>query len=64
MFEVGLERALLDNLQAFLLELGRGFAFVARKYRMSSESKDFYIDLVFSTIFSSASYCWISNLVS
>jgi hypothetical protein len=37
----------LDNLQAFLLELGRGFAFVARQYRISSESKDFYIDLVF-----------------
>ena len=38
---------MLDNLQAFLLELGRGFAFVARQYRISSESKDFYIDLVF-----------------
>ena len=34
-------------LQAFLLELGRGFAFVARQFRMSTESKDFYIDLVF-----------------
>jgi nuclease YhcG-like protein len=32
---------------AFLLELGRGFAFVARQYRIRSESKDFYIDLVF-----------------
>jgi nuclease YhcG-like protein len=38
---------LLDNLQGFLLELGTGFAFVARQYRISSESKDFYIDLVF-----------------
>ena len=47
MLEADLERALLDNLQAFLLELGRGFAFVARQYRISSESKDFYIDLVF-----------------
>jgi predicted nuclease of restriction endonuclease-like (RecB) superfamily len=47
LLEVDLERALLDNLQAFLLELGRGFAFVARQYRISSESKDFYIDLVF-----------------
>jgi hypothetical protein len=46
MLEADLERALLDNLQAFLLELGRGFAFVARQYRISSESKDFYIDLV------------------
>jgi len=47
LLEADLERALLDNLQAFLLELGRGFAFVARQYRISSESKDFYIDLVF-----------------
>ena len=47
LLEADLERALLDNLQAFLLELGRGFAFVARQYRISSESKDFYIDPVF-----------------
>jgi hypothetical protein len=47
LLEADLERALLDNMQAFLLELGRGFAFVARQYRISSESKDFYIDLVF-----------------
>ena len=47
LLEADLEKALLDNLQAFLLELGRGFAFVARQYRISSESKDFYIDLVF-----------------
>jgi hypothetical protein len=47
LLKADLERALLDNLQAFLLELGRGFAFVARQYRISSESKDFYIDLVF-----------------
>jgi predicted nuclease of restriction endonuclease-like (RecB) superfamily len=38
LLEADLERALLDNLQAFLLELGRGFAFVARQYRISSES--------------------------
>jgi predicted nuclease of restriction endonuclease-like (RecB) superfamily len=47
LLEADLERALLDNLQAFLLELGRGFAFVARQFRISTESKDFYIDLVF-----------------
>jgi predicted nuclease of restriction endonuclease-like (RecB) superfamily len=47
LLEADLERALLDNLQAFLLELGRGFAFVSRQYRISSESRDFYIDLVF-----------------
>ncbi|XWK74714.1 PDDEXK nuclease domain-containing protein [Tunturiibacter lichenicola] len=64
LLEADLERALLDNLQAFLLELGRGFAFVARQYRISSESKDFYIDLVFTTICSSASSCSISNRAS
>ena len=47
LLEVDLEQALLDNLQAFLLELGRGFAFVGRQYRLSTETKDFYIDLVF-----------------
>jgi predicted nuclease of restriction endonuclease-like (RecB) superfamily len=47
LLEADLEQALLDNLQAFLLELGRGFAFVGRQYRISTETKDFYIDLVF-----------------
>lgn len=47
LLEADLEQALLDNLQAFLLELGKGFAFVARQFRISTESKDFYIDMVF-----------------
>ncbi len=47
LLEADLERALLDNLQAFLLELGRGFAFVGRQYRFSTETKNFYVDLVF-----------------
>jgi predicted nuclease of restriction endonuclease-like (RecB) superfamily/CheY-like chemotaxis protein len=42
-----LEQRLIDHLQSFLLELGRGFAFVARQMRVSTETKDFYIDLVF-----------------
>ncbi|TVR94912.1 MAG: DUF1016 domain-containing protein, partial [Spirochaetaceae bacterium] len=42
-----LEAALIDNLQEFLLELGRGFSFVARQFRLSSETAHFYIDLVF-----------------
>jgi predicted nuclease of restriction endonuclease-like (RecB) superfamily len=42
-----LEQTLIENLQAFLLELGKGFAFVARQQRISTESKDFYLDLVF-----------------
>ncbi len=47
LLEPGLEQGLMDKLQAFLLELGKGFAFVARQQRISTESKDFYIDLVF-----------------
>ena len=47
LLEATLEQALMDKLQAFLLELGKGFAFVARQQRISTESQDFYIDLVF-----------------
>lgn len=42
-----LEQALIDNLQHFLLELGRGFCFVARQKLMRYEDEDFYVDLVF-----------------
>ena len=42
-----LETAIIDNLQQFLLELGRGFSFVGRQFRISSETSHFYIDLVF-----------------
>jgi len=41
------ETALINKLQAFLLELGRGFSFVGRQFRISSETSHFYIDLVF-----------------
>ena len=47
LLESSLEQGLMNKLQAFLLELGKGFAFVARQQRISTESKDFYIDLVF-----------------
>ena len=47
LLESTLEQTLMDKLQQFLLELGKGFAFVARQQRISTESKDFYIDLVF-----------------
>lgn len=47
LLEADLEQGLLDNLQAFLLELGKGFAFVARQQRLRTEDQDFYIDLVF-----------------
>lgn len=45
--ESDLETAIIDNLQKFLLELGRGYAFVARQQHIRTELNDFYIDLVF-----------------
>lgn len=45
--ESHLEQALIGHLQKFLLELGRGFSFVARQMRISTETQHFYIDLVF-----------------
>ena len=47
LLESNLEQGLMDKLQAFLLELGKGFAFVTRQQRISTETQDFYIDLVF-----------------
>ncbi len=48
--EKDLESALMDKLQAFLLELGSGFAFVGRQKRIATENKSFYVDLVFYNI--------------
>ena len=45
--EKELETGLLGKLQDFLLELGKGFSFVARQYRISADNDHFYIDLVF-----------------
>lgn len=45
--EAELEKALIDNLQQFMLELGKGFAFVARQKHIRTELSDFFIDLVF-----------------
>ena len=45
--ESDLEQALIDNLKSFLLELGKGFAFVARQERLTLDGDHFYIDLVF-----------------
>jgi predicted nuclease of restriction endonuclease-like (RecB) superfamily len=47
MHESDLEQAIIDNLQHFLLELGKGFSFVARQKRMRFGDEDFYVDLVF-----------------
>jgi predicted nuclease of restriction endonuclease-like (RecB) superfamily len=45
--ETDLDQALINNLQSFLLELGKGFAFVARQQRLTLDGDHFYIDLVF-----------------
>ena len=45
--ETDIEKTLISNLQEFLLELGKGFCFVARQKRMRYEEEDFYVDLVF-----------------
>ncbi len=45
--EQELEKALIDNIQKFILELGKGFAFVKRQELIRTETSDFYIDLVF-----------------
>ncbi len=45
--ESEIEKAIIDNLQSFLLELGKGFAFVGRQKRMQFDDNYFYIDLVF-----------------
>lgn len=47
LYENQLEQALIDNLSKFLLELGKGFTFVARQKRISLDGDHFYIDLVF-----------------
>lgn len=45
--ESDLEQALINNLEQFILELGRGFAFVERQQHITTETDDFFIDLVF-----------------
>lgn len=45
--EKDLEQAIIDRLQLFLLELGKGFSFVARQKRVSDGEDNYYIDLVF-----------------
>jgi len=47
LYEKDLETVIINHLQEFLLEMGRGFSFVARQKRFSLDGRDFYIDLVF-----------------
>ena len=45
--ENDIEEAIINNLQKFMMELGKGYAFVARQKRIHTEKKDYFIDLVF-----------------
>jgi predicted nuclease of restriction endonuclease-like (RecB) superfamily len=45
--ELDIEKRLINNLQQFLMELGKGFSFVGRQYKISTETDHFFIDLVF-----------------
>ncbi|MBQ8180070.1 MAG: DUF1016 family protein [Candidatus Methanomethylophilaceae archaeon] len=49
--ESDLETAIIDNLQKFLLEMGKGYAFVSRQKHIRTEHSDFFIDLVFYNIY-------------
>ena len=48
--ETELEKAIIRHLKEFLLELGRGFAFMAEQYHISSDGGDFFVDLVFYNV--------------
>lgn len=56
--EGDLENALTDNLSQFLLELGKGFAFVGKQYRFSVAGRQYYVDLVFYNVILKC-YCLI-----
>lgn len=47
MTESKMEQKIIDNLQTFLLELGKGFSFVGRQYRITLDNDHYYVDLVF-----------------
>jgi len=47
MTESKLEQKIIDNLQTFLLELGKGFSFVGRQHRITLDNDHYYVDLVF-----------------
>jgi predicted nuclease of restriction endonuclease-like (RecB) superfamily len=45
--EKDIEKAIINKLQQFMLEMGKGFSFVAQQKRISAEDEHFYVDLVF-----------------
>ena len=58
--ESQLEQALVDNLEKFILELGRGFAFVERQQHVVTDTADFYIDLVFYNFKMKRGLCFLN----
>lgn len=48
--ETQLERAIISHLKDFLLEMGRGFAFMAEQYHITTDAGDFFVDLVFYNV--------------
>ena len=48
--ESDLERAIIAHLKSFILEMGRGFAFMSEQYHVSTDTADYYIDLVFYNV--------------
>ena len=46
-YESDLEQFIIDNLQSFIMELGKGYAFVARQQHIHTDKEDYYVDLVF-----------------
>ena len=54
--ESELEQCIINNLQKFLMELGKGYAFVDRQQHIHTEKEDYYIDLVFYNYILNALY--------
>jgi predicted nuclease of restriction endonuclease-like (RecB) superfamily len=55
--EAILEKAIINHLQQFILELGKGFAFVERQQLIRTETSDYYIDMVFYNYIRNLSAC-------
>ena len=58
LLESDLEQSIIDNLQKFILELGKGYAFVARQQHIHTEKEDYYID------YSEFGITWISSSIT
>ena len=64
-YEKDLESAIISHLADFLLEMGKGFSFVARQKRLLVEDDEFFVDLVFyNRLLRSSSYQWRGERLS